>query len=208
MTHLSDLSPVQQAQVMEAVVAVETTEVPVREAEFPGLSEPELRAVVQRCLHEAGRVLLKTDVGFTSGYAADVAVVLADEGIGLLDADDRAVLVLVLLHCVAIPKAKGRVVAKGWWPGEPVHRSEILNSKVPDGVVHDALRRLADRGLVALHGQRRLVGPGPQLARLTPDAAAGLWEDLVLLAEPDGVMADVIRRRRQRENFKRTGSQE
>jgi hypothetical protein len=194
---LSELSPTRHAHVMAALAAVETTNSPVRESEYPALREPDLRECVSRCLEEAGRTLLRTDEGFTSGYADDVREALADEGIGILEPDDRAVLVLVLLHCVAIPRAKGRIMGTGWAQGVPVPRGELLVSNVGNTVVRDSLRRLEERRLIRYVTRHKLVTPGPQLARLTADASARLWEDLVLLAEPEGVMAEVIRRRRR-----------
>lgn len=198
MTLLTDLSPARYAQVLAALAAVETCIAPVRESDYAGLREPDLRECVRSCLHEAGRVLLRTGNGYISGYAEDIAEALADEGTGILEANDRAVLVLVLLHTVAIPRAKGQILGTGWFPGMPIPRAEITISKVPNTVIHDSLRRLDERRLIRYVTRNKLVAPGPQLARLTAETSMRLWEELVLLAEPQGVMADVIRRRRQR----------
>jgi hypothetical protein len=58
-------------------------------------------------LAEAGRVLITTGSGFLSAFNDPVAGRLAAKGIGVLPDDDRAVLTLVLLHCVAIPLGPG-----------------------------------------------------------------------------------------------------
>lgn len=199
MTVLNELSPARQLLVLTAIAALEAADGTVREVDFPALLDPDLRECVQRCLDEAGRTLIKTDGGYASGYADEIASALADEEIGLLDESERAVLVLVLLHSVAIPRAKGRIMGSGWVNGEPVPRKEIAVSQVPDTMVRDCLSRLEKRKLIRSVGRSRNVVPGPQFARLTPAVSARLWEDLILLAEPDGVMAGVIHRRRKRE---------
>lgn len=196
MSRIERLSESDQALVQAAVAAVEDAESPVREYEYRALRDPELRDSVRRCLDETGRVLLKTELGYISGYADDVRPALAELGIGILDPVERSVLILVLLHSVAIPRAKGRITGSGWDHGEPVDREQIYDSKVPDTDIRAALPGLIARGLIRTSGRRKRLLPGPQLARLTPDASARLWEELVLLAEPDGVLADVIRRRR------------
>jgi hypothetical protein len=196
MSRIEALSETDQALVRAAVTAVENTEEPVREHEYRALWDPELRDCVRRCLDEMGRVLLRTEHGYTSGYADDVRAAFAEFGTGVLDFEERAVLILVLLHSVAIPRAKGRITGSGWAQGDPVDREQILDSKVRDTDVRAALTSLISQGLLRTSGRNRQLLPGPQLTRLTPAASARLWEELVLLAEPDGVLADVIRRRR------------
>jgi hypothetical protein len=196
MSRIEQLGETEQALVRAAVAAVENAEEPVREHEHRALREPELRDCVRRCLDEMGRVLLRTGLGYTSGYADDVRAAFAELGTGILGFAERAVLILVLLHSVAIPRAKGRITGSGWAQGDPVDREQIFDSKVRDTDVRAALTSLISRGLVRTSGRNRQLLPGPQLARLTPAASAQLWEELVLLAEPDGVLADVIRRRR------------
>jgi len=197
MTGLDDLSPDRELLVLRAIAALESADGTLRDSEFPALVDPDLREVVRRCLDEAGRVLVRTDNGYTSAYADDIAAVLADEGIGVLNEYERAVLVLVLLHSVAIPRAKGRIIGSGWAQGEPVPREQISRSQVPETIIRDCLQRLEKRRLIRYVGRGKDVAPGSQLARLTPAASERLWEDLLLLAEPNGVMAGVIRRRRK-----------
>jgi hypothetical protein len=147
-------------------------------------------------LAESGRVLIETAAGFLSGYDDDIADRLAAEGIGVLPEDDRAVLALVLLHTVAIPRARGDLPATDDWTGAPVPRERLHDSRQLSGVRIDAaLRRLQDAGILRPGGRPSIV-PGPQFARLTPAASRRLFEELVLLAEPGGALADSIRRRR------------
>jgi hypothetical protein len=192
---LDQLPPARQADVLAALAAVETADVPVAGQGFRALHDPALRATLSRCLAEAGRVLITTDSGYLSGYDDRVAERLAADGVGVLPDDDRAVLTLVLLHCVAIPRAQGRITGSSWTTGEPVSMSELKKSQVADYRVEESVRRLRDAGILR-YGPHRSILPGPQLARLTPAASARLWEDLVLVAAPHSVMAQVIRRRR------------
>ena len=75
-------------------------------------------------------------------------------------------------------------------------RERLKQSAVPDRVVDAALSRLAAADLVRTTGSGIVLGS--QLLRLTPTAQADLFEHLVLLAEPQGVMAESIWRRRAR----------
>lgn len=196
MNAFDQLSPRLQVQVLDAVAAVESSESPVPESAFQALIDPGLRECVAAHLDALGRVLLRTERGYLSGYTDDITDTLAEEGTGLLPSEERSVLTLVLLHCVAIPRAQGRITGTSWSSGQPVPRKTLTNSRIPDGVVTRSLRALARRGLVRFTGQgRSQVCPGPGLDRLTPAAQARLWEQLVLVADPDGTMARVIRRR-------------
>lgn len=192
---LADLTPARQADVLAALAAVETADSPVAPNGFRGLLDPSLRAILERCLGAQGRVLLRVGDGYLSGYDDRIGRRLAAAGIGVLRPDDRAVLALVLLHCVAIPRAAGRVHGPDWTDGEPTTRQQLVKSTVPENKVRAAVQRLRDAGILR-YGARRSILPGPQLARLTPQVSAELWENLILLAQPHGVMADVIRRRR------------
>lgn len=196
MNAFDQLSPRFQTQVLDAIAAVESSETPVPEASFQALMNPGLRECVEASLDVAGRVLLRTERGYLSGYADDITDALAEEGTGVLPAEERSVLTLVLLHCVAIPRAQGRITGTSWSNSEPVPRNSLKQSRIPDGMVSRSLRSLARRGLVRFTGQGQSgVCPGPALDRLTPAAQARLWEQLVLVAEPHGTMARVIRRR-------------
>jgi hypothetical protein len=70
---------------------------------------------------ENGRCLLNVGDGrWTSGYDDAVADEVLASAIGALEPGDRAVLALVLLHCVAIPRAAGRITSTDWTDAESV----------------------------------------------------------------------------------------
>ena len=130
-----------------------------------------------------------------SGYDDGIADRLAEKGIGVLPPDDRAVLTLVLLFSVAIPRAEGKLAPEApWTRGHPVARERLYGTKVPKGVVKAALQRLQDAGITRNVGDS--VRPGPQFDRLTPTMSITIFEGLLLLADPHGPLADAIRRRR------------
>ncbi len=191
---LTDLPDARQAEVLAALAAVETADEPLAPGDFRALLDPSLTAVLRRCLAEGGRVLLRIDGGWLSGYDDTVAARLADDGAGVLRADDRAVLALVLLHTVAIPRARGKA-GTSWSDAEPTSKDELAKSKIPRKTIDASVGRLRDAGVLA-YGARHRIVPGPQFGRLTEKASASLWEELVLVAQPHGVMAQVIRRRR------------
>ncbi|MFD7966710.1 hypothetical protein ACFV5J_38600 [Streptomyces zaomyceticus] len=184
-----------RADVRAAVCAVETTMLPVRPAHYRALAETPLRVVVEQVLAASGRTLLAVAGGYLSGYDDDIRQRLAHEGIGILPRDDRAVLTLVLLHSVAIPRASGTAVPdQPWTRGTPVPVHELKGCQVPDGVITSALQRLVDADLVR-HTKTGYV-LGHQFLRLTKSAGSQLFEELILLADPAGPLAESIRRRR------------
>jgi hypothetical protein len=191
---LRDLPPARQADVLAALAAVETADEPVRAGSFRALLDPFLTGVLRRCLSDAGRVLLRVDDGWLSGYDDSVGQRLAAEGAGVLREDDRAVLALVLLHTIAIPRARGKS-GTGWSDPEPTVKEELARSQLSRKTIDASTGRLRDAGILAYGSKRGLV-PGPQFDRLTERASASLWEELVLVAQPHGVLAQVIRRRR------------
>jgi hypothetical protein len=192
---LDGLPAQRHAEVMAAVAAVESAERPVPHYAFRALAEAPLRLVVERVLAEAGRVLLATEAGYLSGYDDAVVDRFAEEGIGVLPPDDRAALTLVILFAVAIPRAERPVAGDAAWTlADPVSRERLKDSRLKDGVIDAAIRRLRDARIVTV-GPRG-IAPGPQFNRLTPAASARIFEELVLLAEPTGSLAEQIRRRR------------
>lgn len=193
---LTDLDASTRADVLVAVRAVEQAELPVPRATFRALGDASLRAAVERVLDDSGRVLLETEQGFLSGYADDIREALAAGGIGVLPPEDRAVLCLVMLHAIAIPRAKGVIEREtAWTAAEPVSPRALSGSKLPDSVIKAAVRRLRDAGILR-YGANRWIVPGPQLARLTPTAIEWVFEELIVLAEPEGLLAESVRRRR------------
>ncbi len=184
------------ALVLEAVGALELAAEPLDPACFPALDDPGLRARVEHALAELGRVLLRVPGGYVSGYDDAIADRLASEGLGVLAPTDRAVLAIVLLRGVAVPRALGRVAGDGWADAQPITIDEIaLNRHLTKSQVKAAVRRLRIAGILR-PGHRAELVPGPQFQRLTPARSQRLWEDLVLVSRPDGMLADVIRRRR------------
>lgn len=194
-TPLHDLAPARQADVLAALAALETAAHPVQENTFLALQDPALRASLARCLDEAGRVLLKVDGGWLSGYDDDIAARLAAEGLGVLSLEDRAVLALVMIHCVAVPRARGRISSESWLDAIPVPRSELEKSQMSNARIGAALTRLRAAGILG-QGPKGTVRPSHQFLRLTPYMSRRLWENLMLVAQPESVMAAVIRRRR------------
>jgi hypothetical protein len=195
-TALADLPPARQADVLAALGAVETADAPVPRSAFRALADGTLRATLDDLLEAAGRVLLEVGDAFVSGYDDRVAERLVDQGVGVLPPDDRAVLTLVLLHTVAIPRARGTIPSgTDWSVAEPVEPDRLKDSQLPNRTIDAGLRRLRDASILR-PGQRPPIAPGPQFARLTPTASASVFEELVLLCEPDGALAESIRRRR------------
>jgi hypothetical protein len=190
------LPPARQADVLTAVRALETAAGPLPPKSYRALAESALREVVKELLAAAGRVLVPVGTGYTTGYDDGIAVRLAADGIGILRPEDRAVLVLVLLLSVAVPRAESTILAgDSWTKGEPVSRDWLRDeSRVKKGAVDESLRRLQDAGLI--RSRKDGVVPGPQFDRLTPAATEAIFEELILLAEPEGALADSIRRRR------------
>jgi hypothetical protein len=149
-TPLRRLPPARQADVLAALTAVETADAPVPRAEFRALADGTLRATLEDLLAEAGRVLLEVGDAFLSGYDDRAAERLAAEGAGILPPDDRAVLTLVLLHTVAIPRARGTIPpGTDWSVAQPVERDRLKDSRLPDKLIDAALRRLRDAGILA-----------------------------------------------------------
>ncbi|MEV4905676.1 hypothetical protein AB0N46_13605 [Streptomyces albidoflavus] len=186
-----------QADVRAAVCAVETARWPVPASSLRALAEVPLRRVVEEMLAATGRVLLAVGDGFVSGYDDAIRTRLAGEGVGVLGREDRAVLTLVFLFSVAIPRARGGILGQTLWTeGVPVSRDRLKDSAVADGAVDDALARLATADLVRFKGAGVVLGP--QVLRLTEASQAALLEQLVLLAEPGGALAESILRLRAR----------
>ncbi|GAB2500672.1 hypothetical protein [Nocardiopsis aegyptia] len=195
--HLEDLAPDQRTRVLDALAAVETYDLPVPEVDFAALSDAGLRAHIEACLHAQGRVLIRHEGrGYTSGYADPVTDALVREGPVCLDKEERAVLAVILLRCVAMPRSLNRDVGKTWLDAVPTTRRELKESQCLNRIVDGVLPRLYERRLIRYVGQGRGgIVPGHQFARLTQAASDRLWDHLNLVCEPDGLMATHIRRR-------------
>lgn len=184
--------------VRATVTALETAKGPVARSDVAWLSDPAIRRAVQAALARCGRgLVLAPDGGWTTGYLDHIARALATEQAGTLKSAERAVLALILLRTVAIPRAQGRHHHDGWAGGEhPVTLDDLgTNRQLSRAAIARALRGLRAAGYVATTASGGYI-PGPALARLSAAGREALWEDLLLLARPHGYMAERIRARR------------
>jgi hypothetical protein len=185
--------------VYDALGALEIADGVVPATGFPALTDPALRAAVATRLERCGRVLNKVADGYTSGYADDVADVLVREGVGILAPQDRAVLALVLLRCVAIPRARGASASEtlaGAAGSRSTTPDELAqNRAMTKSAIRKSLQRLQAAGLIR-RSPRAGITPGPALHRLTSQRTSVLWEDLLILAAPESAYAHVLRKRR------------
>jgi hypothetical protein len=187
----------QRQSVRAAVVALESAEEPVAAFGFAGLSDPALRGAVAAELEAAGRALIECEPGFwLSGYPDDIADRLVDEGLGMLDPTDRAVLALILLRSVAIPRARGRIHSDDWTEAVATDLETLnRNHHLSETEINESLRRLRLAGIIPARRKGR-VEPGPQFLRLSAARSSRIWEELLLVAQPKGPLARLIRRRR------------
>lgn len=216
---LAELSERHRDEVLAAFAAVEHSATPVPEAQLLALRDATLRRELQRLLHRVGRTLIMVGAAWTSGYRDDIAAQLTAAGWNALAVIDRAVLVLVLIHSVAIPRSQGILSGDSWTSAQPTPVEELFRYAQPQrGDVRLALQRLRAAGLVQLAPARGrgaggtaggtvggTVGgtasgtaylPGPQLHRLTPLARQALQQELILAAAPTSPLAAAIRARR------------
>jgi DNA-binding transcriptional ArsR family regulator len=191
-----------RAEAVAAYMAVEHAAEPVAELRFAALREPATRRVVEDMLALSGRTLIRISGGWISAYRDDVTEALAAEPGCVLGEEERAVLTLVLIHSVAIPRAEGRLTADTWLSPHPTPADELRRrSQLTIGELEAALRRLRTAGLVAhvRSGSEESGGwvPGPQFHRLTEGARRRLQEELILAAGPDSPLAAAVRSRRR-----------
>ena len=200
---LADLPERHRDEVLAAFAAVENSPEPVPEAVAVALRDATLRRSVEEMLNLTGRTLVRAGAGrWTSGYRDDIAARLTAGGAHGLPATDRAVLTLVLIHSVAIPRTEGTLAGDSWVDGTPTPVEELQRrSQLPRGELRQSLGRLRAAGLVrvvpARLGQGTAYLPGPQFHRLTETARRRLQEELILAAGPGTPLAAAIRRRRQ-----------
>jgi hypothetical protein len=193
------LSPEEEAAVRDAIGALEIAEGVVPASAFPALREPALRKVVTQRLAACGRMLVSAEQGWVSGYDDQAADALAGLGIGVLSPVDRAVLALVLLRTVAVPRARGELSGTAWVTQDGARPTSIPelnhNRHLSKKQITESVRKLRTLGLLR-PGHRAGILPGPALYRLSSQRAAWLWEDLLMLAAPDSSYARVLRARR------------
>jgi hypothetical protein len=196
---LADLSDRSRDEILAAFSAVQYAAHPVPEVQLAGLRDVTLRRQVQKMLRLIGRTLVQVDgTHWTSGYADDVAGTLAAQGWQPLSVVDRAVLVLVLVHSVAIPRSEGILTGDSWKSARPTTVDELRTARISAEDRRLALQRLRAAGLVQLSGDHSSgpsYVPGPQLQRLTPAARRRLQDQLILAAAPASPIAEAIRAR-------------
>ncbi|GAB3977196.1 hypothetical protein GCM10029978_066250 [Actinoallomurus acanthiterrae] len=199
---LSYLSQAELAAVTYAVAVLDQSPGLVPAAVLPVLTHPDLRLVVDAQLDAVGGAVVEHHdgggavVGYSSGYADDIAERLAAEGLGVLDPAGRAVVALVLLRSVAMPTVKGRRPLR-WSAATPVKLSELHhNRRLGKTVVRETVNRLHDAH-VLINGRAAGIKPGPVFDRLTPAQRHRIEEDLFMLAAPEDPVAVALQHRRQ-----------
>lgn len=196
---LQDLSDRARDEVLAAFSAVQYAAHPVAEVQLAGLRDVTLRRHVQKMLKLIGRTLVHVDgTHWTSGYADDIAATLTTQGWQPLSVVDRAVLVLVLIHSVAIPRSEGILTGDSWKSARPTTVDELRTTRISGEERRLALQRLRAAGLIQLSGDHSggpSYIPGPQLQRLTPAARRRLQDQLILAAAPASPIAEAIRAR-------------
>ncbi|WP_245651441.1 hypothetical protein [Streptosporangium amethystogenes] len=197
-----------RAEIVAAFMAVEHAAEPVHEARFSALRDPVLRRTLTEMLERRGRVLIHDRESWISGYAAETLATGTASGTGtvsqagsVLDEAERAVLVLVLIHSVAIPRADGLLPTDSWLSPFPAQIDELRrHTKLPIGELEAALRTLRHAGLVTQVKAGEEAGgyvPGPQFHRLTSQARRRLQEELILAAGPHTPLAAAVRANRR-----------
>ncbi|MCK2217268.1 hypothetical protein MF672_026275 [Actinomadura sp. ATCC 31491] len=188
-----------RAELVAAFMVVEHAAEPVQEVRFAALRDPALRHTLGEMLARRGRVLIQHRDRWTSGYDDACAAALAGAG-PVMGVAERAVLTLVLVHSVAIPRAEGLLPEDSWSSPHPTPGDELRrHTQLPIGELEAALRTLRHAGLLAQVKAGEEAGgyvPGPQFHRLTPAARRRLQEELILAAGPNTPLAAAVRARR------------
>ena len=201
---LASLTDRQREQVEAAYALLEHSREPVHRQELHALQDPTSRDRLEHLLRRTGRVLVQVDgLRFTSGYDDTVAAQLTTSGWQPLTPVERAVLVLVLVYSVAIPRSEERLAQDAWTSPYPTTEADVLRaSKLPAVAARAAASKLVASGLLTrIRDRADAEGgyvPGPQLLRLTPAARAQLQDQLILAAAPNHPLAAAIRERRDR----------
>lgn len=188
-----------RAELVAAFMVVEHAAEPVQEARFAALRDPALRHTLGEMLARRGRTLIQHRERWTSGYD-DAAAARAQPGDTQLSERERAVLTLVLVHSVAIPRAEGLLPEDTWLSPHPTPVDELRrHTQLPIGELESALRTLRHAGLLGQVKAGEEAGgyvPGPQFHRLTPAVRRRLQEELILAAGPHTPLAAAVRARR------------
>ncbi|WP_240972510.1 hypothetical protein [Nonomuraea composti] len=197
-----------RAELVAAFMVVEHAAEPVPEVRFAALRDPALRHTLGEMLARRGRTLIQHRDRWTSGYDDGVAAAIGALGAGdlpetargPLGVSERAVLTLVLVHSVAIPRAEGLLPEDSWLSPHPTPVEELRrHTQLPIGELESALRSLRHAGLLGQVKAGEEAGgyvPGPQFHRLTPAARRRLQEELILAAGPNTPLAAAVLARR------------
>lgn len=198
---LSNLPARQRDRVLLCVAELEDGDAPLP-ASVAALADPVLHGHVEAVLRAHGRCLVDLGNAWTSGYADEVADELVQSGHAYLTEVDRAVLALVYLHAIVIPRSEG--VREQNLP-VPVGVEALASNRdrrLSKETIKPALTRLREADIIrAQHelgvnqrGRPSTYVPGPQFQRLTPLRHRCVWEQTVLTADPDGPLAVRLRR--------------
>lgn len=190
-----------RAELVAAFMVVEHAAEPVQEMRLAALRDPALRHTLGEMLARRGRTLIQHRDRWTSGYADAVVTGLGTGGEQpRLGVSERAVLTLVLVHSVAIPRAEGLLPEDSWLSPHPTPVDELRrHTQLPIGELETALRVLRHAGLIGQVKAGEEAGgyvPGPQFHRLTPAARRRLQEELILAAGPNTPLAAAVQARR------------
>ena len=198
---LQPLGDKQRDALVTAWAALEYGSEPASEISLPALRDAALRHLLEQVLSRTGRTLVRAGAyRWTSGYRDDITAELAANGWGVLPPFERAVLTLVLIHSVAIPRAEGYLPGDTWqssYPATPTHFRKLSQVHGRQRLA-DAFQWLRAAGLVrqVRGADPGMLGasyvPGPALLRLTPAARQRLQENLILAAGPDTALATAI----------------
>ncbi|MFI6386606.1 hypothetical protein [Nonomuraea sp. NPDC050540] len=196
---LSSYDERRRAELVGAYMVLEHAAEPVQEARFAALRDPAMRHTLGEMLGRRGRTLIQQHERWTSGYD-DATAAEAARAEGGLGESERAVLTLVLVHSVAIPRAEGALPEDTWLSPFPTPVDELRrHTQLPIGELESALRALRHAGLLGQVKAGEEAGgyvPGPQFHRLTPAARRRLQEELILAAGPHTPLAGAVRARR------------
>ncbi|MEV4070957.1 hypothetical protein [Nonomuraea fuscirosea] len=197
---LSGYDERRRAELVAAFMVVEHAAEPVPEVRFAALRDPALRHTLGEMLARRGRTLIQHRERWTSGYDDAVAAELGGPEGTRLGVSERAVLTLVLVHSVAIPRAEGLLPEDSWLSPHPTPVDELRrHTQLPIGELEAALRSLRHAGLIGQVKAGEEAGgyvPGPQFHRLTPAARRRLQEELILAAGPNTPLAAAVLARR------------
>ncbi|PZG07422.1 hypothetical protein C1J01_40735 [Nonomuraea aridisoli] len=189
-----------RAELVAAFMVVEHAAEPVQEVRLGALRDPALRHTLGEMLARRGRTLIQHRDRWISGYDDAVAAQALAAGGTRLGVSERAVLALVLVHSVAIPRAEGLLPEDSWLSPHPTPVEELRrHTQLPIGELEAALRTLRHAGLLSQVKASEEAGgyvPGPQFHRLTPAARRRLQEELILAAGPNTPLAAAVLARR------------